>query len=217
MFIVHRYLVTGTDTDVGKTRVAAALAAALRSRGEKTVIVKLVQTGLHGTASGDAARAGAVSQCPHVELARFQKAADPWSAALAEGMPPVHAEDLARVLNGMSGSVVAEGAGGLAVPLNRSQNFAAVAALAKLDIILAVGLRLGCMNHALLTVALCDTLRLSLAGCVLVDRWGTSDSAYIADVRRVLQGKVNVLGILPFDADEAASVQHGIHLFSSLV
>jgi dethiobiotin synthetase len=216
MFIMHRYLVTGTDTDVGKTRVAASLSAALRHRGENTVIVKLVQTGLHPAAAGDAARAGALSECRHVELARFQKAADPWSAALAEGMPPVHAEDLARVLNGMPDSVVAEGAGGLAVPLNRSQNFAAVAVLAKLDIILAVGLRLGCMNHALLTLALCDTLQLSIAGCVLVDRWGTSDLAYIADVRRVLQGKVDVLGILPFDADEAASVQHGMHLFSSL-
>jgi len=210
---VRRYLVTGTDTDVGKTRVAAALATALRVAGEDPTIVKLVQTGLDPGTPGDAARAGKLSQSRHVELARFQKPADPWSAALAEGMPTVHAEDLARVIEGITGSVVAEGAGGLAVPLNRVQNFAAVAALAKLQIVLAVGLRLGCMNHALLTLALCDQLRLRVAGCVLVDRWERSDSSYAADVRRSLQGKSEILGILPFDSDESASVDQGAQLF----
>jgi dethiobiotin synthase len=214
---VQRYLVTGTDTDVGKTRVTAALAAALRISGEEPTIVKLVQTGLEPGTPGDAARAGRLAQVRHVELARFQKPADPWSAALAEGMPTVHAEDLSRVIAGISGAVVAEGAGGLAVPLNRAQNFATVAVLAKLRIILVVGLRLGCMNHALLTLALCDQLRLNVAGCVLVDRWQRSDSIYADDVRRALQGKIDILGILPFDHDEAASVEYGAQLFVPLL
>src|SRR5579884_4287787 len=214
---MHRYLVTGTDTDVDKTRVTAALAAALRISGEDPTIVKLVQTGLVPGTPGDAARAGGLAQTRHVELARFRKPADPWSAALAEGMPTVHAEDLSRIIDGISGAVVAEGAGGLAVPLNRAQNFATVAVIAKLQIVLVVGLRLGCMNHALLTLALCDQLKLAVAGCVLVDRWEKSDPSYAADVTRALQGKVNILGIVPFDPDEDVSVDRGAQLFVPLL
>jgi dethiobiotin synthetase len=73
------------------------------------------------------------------------------------------------------------------------------------------------MNHALLTLALCDQLQLRLAGCVLVDRWEKSEPSYVADVRRALQGKIEILGILPFDPDEAASVQQGAQLFVPLL
>jgi len=213
---MHRYLVTGTDTDVGKTRVTAALATALRVSGDTPTIVKLVQTGI-STGPGDAAHAGKLSGCPHVELARFSKPADPWSAAIAEGMPSVHAEDLVRVLQSIRGPVVAEGAGGLAVPLNRTQNFGTFAALAELRIVLVIGLRLGCMNHALLTLGLCDQLKLPVAGAVLVDRWEKSPQSYVDDVRRTLQGKIEILGILPYEADEAASVREGSHLFLPLL
>jgi dethiobiotin synthetase len=215
--VQYRYLVTGTDTDVGKTRVTAALAKALRVAGESPTVIKLVQTGLEPRVPGDAALAGKLSGCKHVELARFRKPADPWSAALAEGMPTVHAEDLAHIIDGVKGAVVAEGAGGLAVPLNSAQNFGTLAVRAKLDVILVIGLRLGCMNHALLTLSLCDQLHLRVVGCVLVDRWERHDPSYVADVRRALQGKVEILGILPFDPDEAASVEQGAQLFVPLL
>jgi dethiobiotin synthetase len=214
---VQRYLVTGTDTDVGKTRVTAALAKAFIDAGRRPTIVKLVQTGLEPGVHGDAARAGALAGCAHVELARFLKPADPWSAALAEGLPTVHAEDLKIVIDGISGPVIAEGAGGLAVPLNRMQSFATVAQLTGLHIVLAIGLRLGCLNHALLTLALCDQLGLEVAGGVLVDRFGVSDISYVSDVRRTLQGKLEIFGILPFERDEAASVTAGARLFTSLL
>jgi dethiobiotin synthase len=214
---VHRYLVTGTDTDVGKTRVTAALATALRVGGESPTIIKLVQTGLDPGVPGDAARAGRLAGCRHVELARFRKPADPWSAALADGMPTVHAEDLARIIDGITGAVVCEGAGGLAVPLNGAQNFGTLAVLAKLELIVVIGLRLGCMNHALLTLALCDQLQLRVAGGVLVDRWEKSDPAYAQDVKRALKGKLEILGILPFDPDEGTSVDQGAQLFIHLL
>ncbi|MGZ3549173.1 MAG: dethiobiotin synthase [Vulcanimicrobiaceae bacterium] len=214
---MQRYLVTGTDTDVGKTRVTAALAKAFVSAGRAPTIVKLVQTGVEHGVPGDAARAGELAGCSHVELARFVKPADPWSAALAEGMPTVHAEDLQLAIDRIEGPVITEGAGGLAVPLNRTQNFAAVAQRAHLRVVLAVGLRLGCLNHALLTLALCDQLKLEVAGGVLVDRFGTSDESYVADVRRALQGKLEILGILPFDRDEAAAVATGARLFTPLL
>lgn len=214
---MHRYLITGTDTDVGKTRATAALALALREAGNPPTIVKLVQTGLEPRVPGDAARAGALAGCAHVELARFAKPADPWSAALAEGMPTVHAEDLSRALDGVPGAVVAEGAGGLAVPLNRTQNFATIAALAKLRVVLVVGLRLGCMNHALLTLALCDQFGLTPAGCILTDRWENSHPSYGEDVRRTLQGKVQILGMIPFEQNEDESVRRAARLFAPLL
>ena len=213
----HRYFVTGTDTDVGKTRVTAALATALRVAGEEPTVVKLVQTGLDPQAEGDARRAGTLAKCRHVEFARFRKPADPWSAALADGVPMVHAEDLSRALSAISGALVAEGAGGLAVPLNRTQNFATVASLAKLRVVLTVGLRLGCINHTLLTLAVCEQLRLHVAGGVLVERWERTEPSYAADVRRALQGKIEILGTLPFDSDEAASVEAGAQLFVPLL
>lgn len=214
---MRRYLVTGTDTDVGKTRVAAALALALRRAGDSPTFVKLVQTGLEPGEFGDAARISALAGCPWFELARFTKAADPWSAALADGTPVVHAEDLARALATIDGALVAEGAGGLAVPLNRLENFASVAKLAELEIVLTVGLRLGCINHALLTIGLCRQQELQLRGAVLVDRWEASEESYVADVRRALQGKVEILGILPFERDEAVSVNTGAQLFGAFV
>ncbi|HEY8297241.1 MAG TPA: dethiobiotin synthase [Candidatus Baltobacteraceae bacterium] len=214
---MQRYLVTGTDTDVGKTRLTAALAKALVDAGRAPTIVKLVQTGLPPGTPGDAANAGRLAGARHLELARFGKPADPWSAALAEGTPAVRAEDLRAVIDGIEGPLVAEGAGGLAVPLNRLQNFGTVAQLAKLRVVLAVGLRLGCMNHALLTIALAEGLGLEFAGAVLVDRFEVSEPAYIDDVRRALQGKIEILGILPFERDEAASVTAGARLFTRLI
>ncbi len=214
---MRRFFVTGTDTDIGKTRVTAALALALRRAGDPPTIVKLVQTGLAPGENGDAARAGRLADTRFLELARFRKAADPWSAALAENAPLVSAADLARTLDSMTGALVIEGAGGLAVPLNARENFGDVASRAKLPLVIAVGLRLGCLNHALLTLSLCEQAHLPIAGLVLVERWGAVDESYRADVARTLQGKGRLLGIMPFAQDEAVSVADGAALFASLM
>ena len=214
---MHRYLVTGTDTDVGKTRVTAILARALRLAGEKPAIVKLVQTGVAPGVPGDAARAGALAETRFVELARFTKAADPWSAALDAGAATVHAQELADALESIPGAIVAEGAGGLMVPLNAHEHFGHVAVKAKLAVVLAVGLRSGCLNHALLTQNLCEQFGLPVAGAVLVERWRRTEPGYAKEVERALQGKLKILGILPFADDEPASVASGVSLFDPLV
>ena len=214
---MHRYFVTGTDTDVGKTRVTAALALALKNAGVTPTIVKFVQTGLAPGIPGDAARAAKLSGVRSLELARFEKAADPWSAALASGQPEVRANELVEAVAHIENGLVTEGAGGLMVPLNGREHFGHVAALAKLDTIVAVGLKLGCVNHALLTISQCQQGGLPLAGVVLVERWGPTEQHYRDDVVRTLQGKAKILGILPFDEDEAASVNAGAALFEPLL
>lgn len=213
---MHRYFVAGTDTDVGKTRVTALLARSLRERGEETTVVKCVQTGVFPGDPCDAERAGKLAGVAYVELARFALPADPWSAALAQGATPLTAGALAAEIQTIPGSVVVEGSGGLAVPLNARESLADVARAAKLDVILCVGLRLGCLNHALLTLAYCDQLGLPVAGAVLIERWAEVGAGYRADVERTLQDKARVLGILPFCADEPRAVAAENPLFDSL-
>jgi dethiobiotin synthetase len=214
---VHRYFVTGTDTDVGKTRVAASLALALAHAGKDPAIVKPVQTGLGPFDDGDAQRAARLAGVRFIELARYEKAADPWSAALAQGFEPLAARTLADALDALDGALVVEGAGGIMAPLNASEHLGDVAALAQLETIVAIGLRLGCLNHALLTLRLCRELALSVAGAVLVERWGPAGEAYRSDVVRALQENVCVLGILPSAPDEAESIEAGAKLFAPLV
>lgn len=213
---MHRYFVTGTDTDVGKTRVTAALAQALKNHGVTPVIVKFVQTGLAPGIPGDAARASRLAGARSLELARFERAADPWSAALSSGQPEVFARELVEAIAHIDTGLVTEGAGGLMVPLNAREHFGNIAVLGQFKTVLTVGLKLGCVNHALLTAAQCQQAGIALAGAVLVERWGPTEQSYRDDVTRTLQGKVKILGILPFDEDEAASVKAGAHLFDSL-
>ncbi len=209
--LVHRYFVTGTDTDVGKTRVAAALALALRRSGNAPTVVKVVQTGVSPDAEGDAARAGALAGVTHTELERFEKPADPWSAALAQG-GALRACDLAARIDRLEGPLVVEGSGGMLVPLNEREHLGDVARLARLEVVLVVGLRLGCMNHALLTLESCRGAGIPVAGAMLVERWAPTDAAYRGDVTRALQGKSPLLGILPFAPAEAESVARGANV-----
>jgi dethiobiotin synthase len=214
---VHRYFVTGTDTDVGKTRVTAALALALNNAGLNPIVVKLVQTGLPPGVPGDAALAGKLAGVRSLELARYRKAADPWSAALAEDAPAVYATELVDMFSQLGTAIVAEGAGGLMVPLNAHEHFGHIAVAAKLKTVLVVGLRLGCINHALLTIEHCRQAGIPLSGVMLVERWEPTEPHYRDDVERALQGKTKILGILPFDEDEEASVRAGAADFASLL
>jgi dethiobiotin synthase len=214
---VHRYFVTGTDTDVGKTRVTAALAFALRRAGLQPTIVKIVQTGLQPYEEGDAQRAARLAKTQWLEFARFAKPADPWAAALDAGATPLGAAALATHLDDVAGCIVAEGAGGIMVPLNEREQIGEVAARAKLRVVVAVGLRLGCINHTLLTLARCRDLGLPVDGVVLVERWSGVPASYCADVRRAIEPAARVLGTAPYDEDETTSVAASEALFESLV
>lgn len=193
------------------------MALALAQAGASPQIVKLVQTGAEPGDEGDAHRAGRLAGVPHRELARYARPADPWSAALAAGQEPPAARELAEALTAIPGALVAEGAGGIMAPLNADEHLGHVARLAKLEAIVVVGLRLGCLNHALLTARLAHELELPVAGAVLVERWEAASGDYLADVARVLGPRLPLLGILPFGGDEGESVRAGAKLFESLV
>lgn len=156
------YFVTGTDTGIGKTRTALALMAALQQSGKTVCGMKPVSAGCEETESGlrndDAVKLIEQSslKLPYdiVNPYAWQPAIAPHIAAMENGnemsLAPIH-ECYQRIAS-QCDVVVVEGAGGWLVPLNVSQTMAAIAVDLKLDVILVVGIRLGCLNHALLTV-----------------------------------------------------------------
>jgi len=166
--------VTGTDTGVGKTVVAVALLEALRSAGVRAVGMKPVAAGAEEGSGRNAdvvALAAASSVRVEPSLANpyaFAAPIAPHVAAREEG----RAIDLARIvaayqaLCSHSDAVVVEGAGGALVPLDERHDMLDIAAACALPVLAVVGVRLGCLNHALLTAQAVRARGLVLAGWV---------------------------------------------------
>ena len=170
------YFVTGTDTGVGKTLVSAALLHAFARRGLRAVGMKPVAAGcewrdgvaywddveqLRATGNVDAAQA-------LVNPYRFEAAIAPHIAAAQAGVT-IRLDVIAKAyvaLEAQSDVVIVEGAGGFRVPLNDHQDMAALASQLSLPVILVVGMRLGCINHALLSAEAIHHSGLPLAGWV---------------------------------------------------
>jgi dethiobiotin synthetase len=167
------YFVTGTDTEIGKTLVASALLHALAQQGMRAAGMKPVAAGAEwrdgAWRNEDADRlAAAASVALPPELATpylLREPAAPHIVAAEEGV----SIDLAHIracydrVAGMADAVVVEGVGGFRVPLSRHADTADLAQQLGLPVILVVGLRLGCLNHALLTAEAIAARGLTLA------------------------------------------------------
>jgi dethiobiotin synthetase len=171
-----RLFVTGTDTGVGKTRMAAALCSAFVAAGKRVAAMKPVASGCDSTPEGlrneDALALHAAmnvrASYDEINPYAFAPAIAPHIAA-AEAHRTIDFELLDRCYEGLclqSEITVVEGAGGWLAPLDGRQTFADLAARWRLDIILVVGMRLGCLNHALLTAESVQRRGLKLAGWV---------------------------------------------------
>lgn len=155
--------VTGTDTGVGKTRVAVVLIHALRARGLRVAGMKPVAAGqAPGALNEDVVAlmqaANVAADVRDVNPYAFEPPIAPHIAAAQAGMRidiDVIAKAYAR-LAAQADVVVVEGAGGWRVPLNDAADMADLAQALGLPVVLVVGLRLGCLNHALLTA---DSIR----------------------------------------------------------
>ncbi len=197
--MMPRRYVTGTDTDVGKTLIAAAAARILRDRCRDATVVKVAQTGLDAAAPGDGQLAGELASCRWLELARFRKPADPWIAALDAGLPPLRAADAAQRIDAVRGPLVVEGSGGAAVPLNERETITDVAARCNLDTLVVVGLRPGCLNHATLTLEYLERRDVRVRGIICCER-RPADRSYPEDVRRVLERFGVDIALVRFEA-----------------
>jgi len=165
-------LITGTDTGIGKTTVAGLWLADLRERqGIDAAYLKPVETGVPPDEPADAAAVRALVG-PHVPVRCPVTLSEPLAPAVAAARAgtALDLDALAAELDGMRARhdlVLVEGAGGLLVPLLPAVTFADVAAAWQLPLLLVVGNRLGCLNHALLTVEVDRRRGLELAGWVL--------------------------------------------------
>ena len=166
--------VTGTDTGVGKTRVAVAILRALSDSGRRAVGMKPVAAGLaaDGSANPDVAAlldAGNVdAPLPDRNPYAFAPAIAPHLAA-AEAGATIELAAIAAAyarLAARSDVVVVEGAGGALVPIDATHDMLDIAARLRLPVLLVVGMRLGCLNHALLSAAAIRARGLELAGWV---------------------------------------------------
>jgi len=224
MSVRRDFFVTGTDTGVGKTLVSAALLRAWRQRGRAVAGMKPVASGSAATADGlrneDALALQAESsrRWPYatVNPYAFEPPIAPHLAAAEAGVE-VRLEAIRsnyEELKAASETVVIEGAGGFLVPLGPRLSFADLPGTLGLEVILVVGLRLGCLNHAFLTAEAIAARRLPFAGWVgsLVDPGFARLEENLDALRAGLPG--SCLGVIPHldppDLDRAAAALHGL-------
>ena len=226
------YFITGTDTGVGKTLISCALLHTFAAQGKRVAGFKPVAAGwslrssgaptavpLAGTADylgfghnddAEALRAASTMRLSYGQVNPycFRDAIAPHLAARNEGVRI----NLARILTAYRelaahcDVVIVEGAGGFLVPLNDTQDGGDLAIQLGLPIILVVGMRLGCLNHALLTVETIAARGLTLAAWVanVVD----ADMDALQENIEALRERIAapLLGIVPYMAEPDARV-----------
>ncbi|MCH8977175.1 MAG: dethiobiotin synthase [Proteobacteria bacterium] len=213
------YFITGTDTGVGKTWVTLALMKAMQNKGKVVVGMKPVACGCKetrdGLRHGDALSILKQSSRPvnynTVNPYAFQHAIAPHIAAGLVGVM-IDIEKIAGEFDKLikdSDCVLVEGIGGWCVPLGGDIMLSELVNRLDLPVILVVGLRLGCINHALSTVRAIQADEVNLCG------WMTSqldpDYAFLEETMMTLQARISapLLGNLPhmekFDLEILAS------------
>lgn len=202
--------VTGTDTGVGKTEVAAALVAGWRARGLDVAAMKPAQSGVEDglptdadrlrAAAGDADPASLV--CPYSLRAPLAPAV----AARLEGVEISLGRVLAAAaeLSRRHAALLVEGAGGLLVPLTARETFADLAVALGMPVLVVARAGLGTVNHTALTCEALRSRRLSIAGVVLNRATAVADPSEphnAAEIERL--AGVRVLASLPHEPDPA--------------
>lgn len=208
--------VTGTDTGVGKTLISAAILHALTKLGLQTA-------GMKPIAAGTELREGVLWN-EDVELLRSQASVDipleliapclfrepaaPHVAAALEGkiIDPAVLNQAFEQISQSAEAVVVEGVGGFRVPLTADFDTADMAGQWQLDVILVVGLRLGCLNHALLTAEAIAARGLRLAGWVAnqIDPAMLHQDANLQALQQRLASPL--LGVVPWMSTPSAAV-----------
>jgi len=174
--MMRGFFITGTDTGVGKTLIACALLHAFARAGRRVVGMKPVAAGAARKAAGLSnedvvqLRAAANVEAP-LELVNpycFEPPIAPHLAA-AQANVEIELDVIARAYAALATRaevVIVEGVGGWRAPLNAMQDGADLAARLGLPVILVVGIRLGCLNHALLTAHAIEERGLVCAGWI---------------------------------------------------
>jgi len=208
------FFITGTNTEVGKTLIAGALILQLQSKGMKAVGYKPVAAGLrevNGKLINEDVQTllmASQSIAPHLETSDIcpyilKEAAAPHIVAEQSGIKLEMAVMIRQYqsLQDSFEAVIVEGAGGFLVPINEQWTLGDFAQAIQLPVILVVSIKLGCINHALLTAEAIARRGLKLQGwvanCITVDSGFNQQN--IATIDRMLQRQyqAKLLGIIP--------------------
>jgi dethiobiotin synthetase len=204
--------VTGTDTEVGKTRISAALLHWVACRGLTAAGFKPVAAGtclIDGTRVNEDVHllreaSSVIVTDAEVGPFQFDAACAPHVAASLEGRAIDRATILeaGRALLARCDFVVVEGVGGFSVPLGPDWDTSHIACGLGLPVVLVVGLRLGCLNHALLTAEAIRARYLPLAGWIAntIDPAMTYLDESLSTLRHELDGRQQLpcLGVVPW-------------------
>ncbi len=208
-----KYFVSGTDTNVGKTLLTTALIKAAQAAGKTALGIKPVSAGCELDddiwKNDDAIQLQEASsvELPYEQInpLALKEPMAPHIAATNEGIN-VDAVSLCRHIDSLPEADLTfiEGAGGWLVPLNDDETMADIAIGLQTEVILVVGLRLGCINHALLSMAAIEQAGLKVAGWIA----NTIDPQMAALDENItsLEHRINapLLGIIPFMHNPAA-------------
>ncbi|EMB9091338.1 TPA: dethiobiotin synthase [Klebsiella michiganensis] len=220
--MTKRFFVTGTDTEVGKTVASCALLQAANREGFKSAGYKPVASGSDYTAQGlrneDALALQRNSRVAlryeQVNPFTFAEPTSPHIISADEGRPIDAAAISAglRELEALSDWLLVEGAGGWFTPLSETLTFADWVQEERLPVILVVGVKLGCINHAMLTAQAVLQAGLPLAGWIANDIQppGRRHPEYLATLKRVLPAPF--LGEIPWLAEAAQREDLGQYL-----
>jgi len=213
------YFITGTDTEVGKTFVTCALlhrarAAGLRAAGIKALAAGTDENGINDDVDRIRRAADVVLPDDILNPYCFAPAIAPHIAAAEAG---VHI-DFARIANAVAAArpqadlLLVEGAGGFRIPLGVDRDSADLAVNLGLPVILVVGMRLGCLNHALLTAEAILARQLPLAGWVAntIDPGMSRFAENLASLRQWLPAPC--LGVVPHRPDDPAAAADALVL-----
>ena len=204
------YFITGTDTGVGKTCVALALMNKLKQQGKIVGGMKPVSAGCTHTEKG-------LRNNDAVQLQNESSIAIPYEIVNPYAYEPPIAPHIAaqqvdeyiaieqvtkcyQQIDNETDVTIVEGAGGWLVPINDSENMADIAVRLQLPVILVVGVRLGCLNHALLSVASIKASGLTLAGWVgnLISEDMPASQNNIDSLKNFIPAPL--LGVIPYQS-----------------
>jgi dethiobiotin synthetase len=174
----RRFLITGTGIGVGKTTIGCALAFAFRSRAMRVGVMKPVDTGcadvdgeLHSLDTRALALAASLQLPPDIICPyRYRSQLAPPAAAELDHLQPPNLDHIARRFHEIakqSDAVIVESAGGIATPIAWDADFADLATLLSLEVIVVIGIRPGWINDGVLTLKYAESRSLNIAGYIL--------------------------------------------------
>lgn len=219
--MVSGWFITGTDTEIGKTLVSVAMMRELRNIGKSVLGMKPIASGSimtpEGLRNSDALalQENASEQVPYawVNPYVFQSPIAPHLAARERNIS-IQPEIIEQVFNQLTvraEHLVVEGVGGLLTPLDEKRDLTYIMAQMNLPVILVVGMRLGCLNHALLTTEVIFQRKLPWGGWIANNL--SPNMAYWEENLATLEQRLPppCLGVIPYLANRELQ-SHGATL-----